>query len=94
MATLSIHPIEDALAEMGMETGYHSTDDYGVYSIRNGSREIEILEAVSLDAFNSENVVEAILYGDGNAVQNMTETFEEVESVEDFLKAVAEVMNN
>jgi predicted ATP-grasp superfamily ATP-dependent carboligase len=93
MATLPIGTIEDALAERGLETSYHSTDELGSYTITGSSKVIEIIEGVSLDSFTSENVVEAVVYGDTlRDTADVTAAFEGVETVEEFLKAVAEIM--
>lgn len=89
--SIAIAPIEDALAEQGIETVYTGTGDYTSFLIRNGSREIEILDAVSGDSFNSENLTEAILYG--SKTVDATGVFENVETVEEFLKAVAELLS-
>jgi CxxC motif-containing protein (DUF1111 family) len=91
MATLSINRIEDELAERGIETNFTGTDDYTSFIIGVGSaREIELLDAVSGDSFRAENLTEAILYG--AETENVTDTFEGVESVEEFLTAVAELL--
>lgn len=92
MATLNIGTIEDALTERGLETSYYSSDELGSYTITGSSKVIEIIEGVSLDSFTSENVVEVVVYGDGKEVTDATREFEDVETVEDFLKAVADIM--
>lgn len=92
MATLSIDTIESALADRGLETQYYSSDEIGTYTITGSSKVIEIIEGVSLDYFRSENVVEAIVYGDGHEMTDATAAFEDVETVEEFLKAVADLM--
>jgi len=92
MATLPIGIIEDALAERGLDTSYYSSDETGSYTITGGSKVLEIIEGVSLDSFTSENVVEAIIYGEGKQdLTDATATFESVETVEEFLKAVSEI---
>lgn len=90
MATLNIDRIESALADQGIETLYTGTDDYTSFLIRNGSTELEILDAVSGGSFRSEDLTEAIRYR-GDGFNNETARFEDVETVEEFLKAVADV---
>lgn len=89
MATLSIDRIEDALADRGIDTQFTGTDDYTSFIMTHGSREIEILDAVSGDSFRPDQVTEAILYG--TTTENVTETFERVDSVDEFLDAVAKL---
>jgi hypothetical protein len=92
MATLNISRIEDELAERGIETQYTGTDDYTSFIIGVGSaREIELLDAVSGDSFRTGHLTEAILYG--STTEDVTDTFEVVESVEEFLTAVEELLN-
>lgn len=91
MATLSIDTIEAALADRGLDTQYTGMDDLTSYTITGSSKVIEIIDGVSGDTFRSENVVEAIVYGDGNSLTDATPAFESVETVEEFLKAVADI---
>lgn len=93
MATLSIDKIEAALAERGLATEYTGTDDLTSFTITGTNKVIEIIEGVSGDSFRSENVVEAIVYGDGKDLTDATREFEDVETVEEFLRAVAELLS-
>jgi hypothetical protein len=87
---LPINRIEDTLEARGLETRYSGSDDYTSYIIVSGSKELEILDAVSGSLYKPEHLTEAILYG--STTENVTQRFEDVESVEEFLAAVAEVL--
>jgi len=90
---LEIDTIESALAERGLETQYTGMEHETSYTITGSSKVIEIISGVSGDYFRPEHVVEAIVYGDDKGVYtDATRTFEDVTSVEDFLKAVTEIM--
>lgn len=91
MATLSIDTIESALADRGLVTDFTGMDEGTSFTITGGSKVIEILDGVSGDTFRSEDVIEAIVYGDGKSIEDATPAFESVETVEEFLKAVAEI---
>lgn len=93
MANLSIDTIESALADRGLDTQYTGMDDTTSYTITGGSKVLEIISGVSGDYFRNEDVVEAIVYGDGKDMSDATRTFEDVETVEEFLKAVAEIFS-
>ena len=88
MATLSIDAIESALADKGMDTNYTGMEHSTSFTITASSKVIEIIDGVSGDYFRSDHVIEAILYGDGNHVEDATRSFEDVETVEEFLAAV------
>jgi hypothetical protein len=92
MATLNIDTIESALADRGLETQYTGMEHSTSYTITGSSKVIEIISGVSGDYFRSEHVVEAIVYGDGHDLTDATREFEDVETVEEFLKAVAELL--
>lgn len=92
MATLSIDRIEDALADRGIDTQYAGTDDYTSFTMTHGSKEIEILDAVSGDSFRTEHLTEAILYG--ASTKDVTDHFAEVDSIGEFLDAVTNVLAN
>ena len=92
MATLPIATIEDALAERGLVTEYTGMDDGTSFTITGGSKTVEILDGVSGDSFRSEDVIEAIVYGDSQRdTEDATATFDSVETVEEFLRAVADI---
>lgn len=92
MATLPIGTIEDALAERGLDTQFTGMDHGTSYIITGGSTEVEILDGVSGDFFRAEDVAEVIVYGDSKmGFRDATPEFESVETVEEFLKAVAEI---
>jgi hypothetical protein len=93
MATLEIDVIENRLADLGMTVHYTGNDDNTIYTIYNGSRSIEVIDAVSGDSFKSEDVLEAVLFIDVHHSKDLTEDFAEVETVEDFLNAVTEAFN-
>lgn len=81
---LEIGPIEDQLAELGIETRYTGDDDYTSYVMALGSRELEILDAVSGDYFRPCDTTEAVLYRVGEH-DNVTDEFESVDNVEEFI---------
>lgn len=93
MATLPISTIEDALADRGLDTDYTGMEHGTSYTITGGSKVIEILDGVSGDYFRSEDVLEAIVYGYDKSVEDATPAFDSVETVEEFLKAVAEIFS-
>lgn len=88
MAQISIDTIESELADRGLVTHFTGMDEGTSFTITGGSKVIEILDGVSGDKFDAEDVIEAIVYGSGE-VYNATREFEDVETVEDFLKAVS-----
>ena len=90
---LEIESIESALAERGIETQYHGMEHETSYTITGASKVIEIISGVSGDYFRPEHVVEAILYGEGKfELTDATRQFEDVETVEEFLKTVADLL--
>jgi hypothetical protein len=93
MSTLAlpISRIEDALDARGLETRFSGSDDYTSFTIASGSKELEILDAASGSYYRPEHLTEAILYG--ATTENVTQKFEDIESVEEFLAAVAEVLS-
>lgn len=92
MATLNIDTLESALADRGLDTEYTGMEHMTSYTISGSSKVIEIINGVSGDSFRSEDVVEALIYSDGQTYEDATSKFEDVETVEEFLKAVAEIM--
>lgn len=93
MATLSIDRIEDALAERGIEAQYTGTDDYTSYNLTFGSRELEILDGVSGEFFRTDHITEVNIYPSTYPV-SVTERFEDVETIEEFLEAVEDVLKS
>ena len=91
MAELSIDTIESELADRGLDTQYTGMEHGTSFTITGSSKVIEILDGVSGDSFRSDHVIEAIVYGDGMSVEDATPAFESVETVEEFLRAVAEI---
>ena len=81
---LEIAPIEDRLAELGIDTRYSGDDDYTSYIMSLGSRELEILDAVSGDYFRPCDTTEAVLYRVGEH-DNVTDDFEAVATAEEFI---------
>lgn len=69
---IEIAPIEDQLAELGIETRYTGSDEFTSYILALGSRELEILDGVSGDYFRPADTVEAILYR-GEEFHNVTD---------------------
>lgn len=93
MATLSIDRIESALADKGLVTEYTGMEHGTSFTITGDTRVIEILDGVSGEYFRSEQVIEAVLYKDGLDVEDATSQFEDVETIEEFLKAVSELLS-
>lgn len=93
LATLALPMvrIEEALDDRGLEYHLSGTDEYTSFLITSGSKELEILDAFSGAYFKPEHLTEAVLYG--ATTENVTQRFEDVESVEEFLSAVAEVLS-
>ena len=91
MATLSIDRIEDELADRGIEATYSGGDDYTSYNLTYGSKELEILDGVSGAYFRSEYVTEVNVYPN-TFPEPVTDRFAEVETIEEFLEAVADVL--
>jgi hypothetical protein len=82
--------IEEALDARGLDYHMTGTDEYTSFLITSGSKEIEILDAFSGAYYKPEHLSEAVLYGD--TTENVTRKFEDVESVEEFLAAVNEIL--
>lgn len=81
---VSIAEIEDKLAELGYETEYYADDDETQFTITVGDKQITIFDAVSGDYFVPENVTTAHYYF-GIMGKDLTERFEAVESIHDFI---------
>ena len=90
--SLSIDDIESALSEMGLTTSYTGDDDFTSYLIDSSAVQIEILDGVSGDYFRSAHVTEVNVYYNGNWSGEATSKFEDVETVEDFLSAVRDIL--
>lgn len=93
MATLALNidRIEDELAERGYVTEYTGDDDYTSFRITGGSRELEILDAVSGAYFKPDHLLEAILYA--SVPVDATDAIGAVESVEEFLEVVGKIFD-
>lgn len=89
---IEIDTIEAALTEQGMETAYTGMEHATSYTITGETKVIEIISGVSGDYFRPEHVVEVIVYAH-SSVYGATREFEDVETVEDFMKAVADIMS-
>lgn len=87
---LPINRIEDTLEARGYETRYTGSEDYTSYTIISASKELEFLDAVSGSLFKPDHLTEAVIYG--AVPEDVTHKFDNVESVEEFLAAVAEVL--
>lgn len=91
---VDIHQIEDTLADAGVETEYYGDDNRTVYTIANGGQVIEINDAVSGDSFRSEDLTVAYhinAYGD---MLNITPSFENVETHDEFITAVNDLFGS
>ena len=88
---VSIDAIEEALVEMGMYPEYVGEDDGTTYTITQGDKEIQIFNAVSGDTFVAENLSSASYYF-GIIGKDVTRSFEDVETLDEFLVAVRECM--
>lgn len=88
---VSVAEIEDKLAELGYETEFYGDDDGTYFTITVGDKQVTIYDAVSGDYFRPENVVEAS-YTFGIMGKDLTEKFEAVESIHDFIYAVQDAM--
>lgn len=90
---LEIGPIEDRLAELGIETRYTGDDDYTSYIMALGSRELEILDAVSGDYFRPADTTEAVLYLVGDH-KNVTDEFSAVGSASEFVELAERLLSS
>lgn len=88
---LEIAPIEDRLAELGIETRYTGTDDLTSFVMVMGSRELEILDGVSGDYFRPDDTTEAILYRVGG-MDTVTDDFVAVTDADDFIRTAERVL--
>jgi len=88
---VSIDAIEEALVEMGMYPEYVGEDDGTTYTITQGDKEIQIFNAVSGDSFVAENLSSASYYF-GIIGKDVTRSFEDVETLEEFIYAVKDCM--
>lgn len=88
---VSIDAIEEALVEMGMYPEYVGEDDGTTFTITQGDKEIQIFNAVSGDSFNAENLSSASYYF-GIIGKDVTRSFEDVETLEEFIYAVKDCM--
>src|SRR5690349_10609103 len=88
---VSIDAIEEALVEMGMYPEYVGEDDFTSYTITLGDKEIQIFNAVSGDSFVAENLSSASYYF-GLIGKDVTRSFEDVETLDEFLYAVKDCM--
>lgn len=82
---LKIGPIEDKLAELGIEARYSGVDDYTSYILALGSSELEILDGVSGEYFRPADVTEAIIYRVGGT-EDVTDDFAEVTDPDEFVQ--------
>lgn len=89
---IEIDTIEAALTARGMETAYTGMEHGTSYTITGETKVIEILDGVSGDYFRPEHVLEVIVYGHAE-VYGATREFEDVETVEEFMAAVAGIMS-
>jgi hypothetical protein len=88
---VSIDTIEENMDALGYETEYVGEEHGTEFYIRIGDKEITIFDAVSGDYFRPENVTAATYYF-GDMGKDLTEKFEEVESIHDFMAVVRDAM--
>ena len=88
---VAIDEIEEKLSELGYETEFSSDDDGTCFTISVGDKELSIYDGVSGDWFRPEHVTHAE-YLFGIMCKDVTEKFEESESIFDFMHAVQEAM--
>ena len=88
---VSISEIEERMEALGYETEFHGDDNGTAFYIRIGDKEITIFDAVSGDTFQPENVTGAS-YFFGMMGKDLTEKFEDVESIHDCEAVVRDAM--
>jgi hypothetical protein len=88
---LAIGEIEDAMAELGLETEFYGDDDETQFTITIGDKQITIYNGVSGDYFRPEDVTHADYYF-GIMGKDLTEKFADVESMFDFIYVVKDAM--
>lgn len=91
-AAVSIDEIEERLDTLGMETEFSSDDDYTVFTVRLGDKEVTVFGAVSGGHFRPENL-DSASYFFGIMGNDVTRHFEDVETVDEFIHAVTESMS-
>lgn len=92
--TIAVTTLEDKLAENGMETEYFGDDDRTVFTVTYGSKSVELLNGVTgaFGEFRADDLTAATVLRNGNAYEDATYEFEGVESIEEFLAAVADCL--
>lgn len=90
---IEIAPIEDQLAELGIETLYNVNDDSTSFCMALGSGEIEILDGVSGDYIRPYEITEALFHpGTGN-YSDVSDHFIDVTDVDEFVKAAEAILS-
>lgn len=92
--TISIYTIEDKCAELNIETEYFGDDDRTIFTVTRGSKAVEFINGVTgADGdFRSDDLAAATVLLNGNGYEDATAEFEEVETIEEFLAAVADCL--
>lgn len=87
---IAVQELDEAFAAQGFETRFKAEDAATSYVVAHGGRELEILDAVSVDgaAFEPSAFFEAILYK-GSGWQTVTDALEGCQSVPELVGAVA-----
>ena len=88
---VSIDAIEEALVELGMYPEYVGEDDGTTVTITYGDKEIQVFNAVSGDSFVAESLSSASYYF-GIIGKDVTRSFEDVETLDEFIYAVKDCM--
>lgn len=91
---IAVATIEDQLAALDIETEYYGDDDRTIYTVTRGSKSVEFLNGVTgTDGeFRAEDLTAATVLRNGDSFEDATADFESVESVEEFLAAVADCL--
>lgn len=92
--TISIYTIEDKLAELDIETEYFGDDDRTIFTVTRGSKSVEFLNGVTgaHGDFRADDLTAATVLLNGDGYEDATADFEGVESIEEFLAAVADCL--
>lgn len=83
-----IDAIENVLAHAGTTTEFYDDEDLTSFIMESGEQAIELIDAVSDGFFLSDHLTEAILYNGLGFPTDVTSSFENVETLEEFITAV------
>lgn len=92
--TISVYTIEDKCAELDIETEYFGDDDRTIFTVTRGSKSVEFINGVTgADGeFRADDLAAATVLVNGDSFEDATYDFEGVESIEEFLAAVADCL--